>query len=333
MKNKSFLTLALVTFFIINKSVAQENDTLAIYYFGHASLMFVYQDIVIHVDPRSSMTNYSKLPDADYIFVTHEHGDHYETSALNTVTKSSTILVTTETVKNKGGYDGNIEVMANGDSKEYGGINVEAVPAYNFTAAFHPKGVGNGYVFTFGKTRVYVAGDTEDIPEMDSIEAEVAFLPMNQPYTMTEEQASHAAVMVNPDVLYIYHNGGSDNNKLKDLMKDHDNIEVRIDASVYFMKTSTGESWKYVEENPTKIENRALNDVNIFPNPVTNELYVNNLVGSYDLVIMNLEGKVMQKVKSRHSSHKIDIQSFPQGNYILKVLQDNDEKTFGFMKI
>jgi len=128
-----------------------------------------------------------------------------------------------------------IVVMNNGDVKESLGIKIEAVPAYNIVNVrgpglpFHPKGDGNGYVLTFGDKRVYVAGDTENIPEMAGLKnIDVAFLPMNLPYTMTPEMVAEAAKVVRPKVLYPYHFGNTDTGNLVALLKDEKGIEIRI---------------------------------------------------------------------------------------------------------
>ena len=125
--------------------------------------------------------------------------------------------------------------MENGDAKTIHGITVEAVPAYNIVHKrssgdpFHPKGQGNGYVLTFGDTRVYVAGDTENIPEMKKLrDIDVAFLPMNLPYTMTPEMVADAAKAFEPRILYPYHYGETQTDELIELLKDAGDIEVRI---------------------------------------------------------------------------------------------------------
>ena len=121
--------------------------------------------------------------------------------------------------------------MANGESRTVQGIKIEAVPAYNIVNArpFHPKGVGNGYVLTLGDTRVYIAGDTENTPEMKALKnIDIAFLPMNLPYTMTPEMVADAAKAFKPKVLYPYHYGDTDTQKLVDLLKGEKGIEVRI---------------------------------------------------------------------------------------------------------
>jgi L-ascorbate metabolism protein UlaG (beta-lactamase superfamily) len=125
--------------------------------------------------------------------------------------------------------------MKNGDVKTVAGLKVEAVPAYNVVhmrspgQPFHPKGAGNGYVLTFGKTRVYVAGDTENVPEMaDLRDVAIAFLPMNLPYTMTPEMVADAVRTIKPKIVYPYHFGKTDTSKLVALLKDAKGVEVRI---------------------------------------------------------------------------------------------------------
>ena len=126
-------------------------------------------------------------------------------------------------------------VMANGDTRTVLGLTIEAVPAYNIEHTrpdgnpFHPKGAGNGYVVTFGETRVYIAGDTENTPEMKALQdIYVAFLPMNLPYTMTPEQVADAARAFRPQILYPYHFGDTDTGRLTKLLQGEKEIEVRI---------------------------------------------------------------------------------------------------------
>ena len=125
--------------------------------------------------------------------------------------------------------------MKNGDSRTLHGLKIEAVPAYNIVhkrssgEPYHPKGNGNGYIVTFGDKRVYVAGDTENIPEMKSLKnIDVAFLPMNLPYTMTPDMVADAVKTIQPKILYPYHFGQTDPKVLVNLLKDSPNIEVRI---------------------------------------------------------------------------------------------------------
>ena len=204
---------------------------LTITFIGHGTLVLAIGDKVIHVDPWTKLADYGGLPKADLILVTHEHPDHLDPAAIQAVSRDDTVLVI-----NAGGAKalGRGEVMKNGDSRTAAGFEIEAVPAYNIVhkrdtgQPFHPKGEGNGYVVTFGQTRVYVAGDTEDIPEMKNLKnIDVAFLPMNLPYTMTPEMAAKAAQSFMPKILYPYHFGQTDTNKLVKLLEGS-GIEVRI---------------------------------------------------------------------------------------------------------
>ena len=199
---------------------------------GHGTLMFTFGGKVIHVDPVSREADYSKLPKADLILITHEHGDHLDPKAINVIRKEDTEIVLTEICSQR--INGGV-VMKNGDTKTVGGLKIEAVPAYNIVhkrdggMPFHPKGVGNGYVIAFGDKRVYVAGDTENTPEMKKLkDVHIAFLPMNLPYTMTPEMVADAAKAFRPKILYPYHFGDTDTSKLVKLLEGEKDIEVRI---------------------------------------------------------------------------------------------------------
>jgi L-ascorbate metabolism protein UlaG (beta-lactamase superfamily) len=205
---------------------------LKITFIGHGTLIFTFNGKVIHIDPYGKLTDYSILPKADIILITHEHSDHFDLSAIKILRTNQTKLVLTETCAQKilGGM-----VMKNGEVQTIQGIKIEVVPAYNIVhkrdngQPFHPQGVGNGYILTFGDKRVYVAGDTENIPEMKTIQGvDVAFLPMDLPYTMTPEMVADAAKVFKPKILYPYHYGDTNTSKLMELLKDEQEIEVRI---------------------------------------------------------------------------------------------------------
>ncbi|MBE3036174.1 MAG: MBL fold metallo-hydrolase [Candidatus Atribacteria bacterium] len=205
---------------------------LKITFIGHGTLIFTFNEKVIHVDPYGELANYSILPKADIILITHEHSDHFDLPAIEKLKTEKTQIVFTETCAKK--VPGGI-VMKNGDVLIVQGIKIEAVPAYNIVHTrgngepFHPQGVGNGYILTFGDKRIYVAGDTENIPEMKAIEnIDIAFLPMNLPYTMTPEMVVDAAELFKPKILYPYHYGDTDTSKLEELLKNHQEIEVRV---------------------------------------------------------------------------------------------------------
>jgi L-ascorbate metabolism protein UlaG (beta-lactamase superfamily) len=205
---------------------------LKITFIGHGTLMFSFGGKTIHIDPVDQMADYTKLSKADIIMITHEHFDHLDQKAIAKLRTPKTVIITSESCA-KQVKDG--LVMHNDDINTIEGLKIEAVPAYNIIhmrspgIPFHPKGVGNGYVITFGDKRVYVAGDTENTPEMKSLQAvDIAFLPMNLPYTMTPEMVADAAKTFKPKVLYPYHYGDTDPAKLITLLKDTPEIEVRI---------------------------------------------------------------------------------------------------------
>jgi L-ascorbate metabolism protein UlaG (beta-lactamase superfamily) len=204
---------------------------LKITFIGHGTLMLSHAGKVIHVDPVSQLADYRRLPKADVILITHEHHDHFDLKALDLIRTSETVVAASESCA---GQLKDFIVMKNGDVRTIEGFKIEAVPAYNIVhmrskdVPYHPKNVGNGYVITFGDRRVYIAGDTENIPEMKNLEAiDIAFLPMNLPYTMTPEMVAAAAGSFNPKILYPYHYSDTDTSRIVELLKETD-IEVRI---------------------------------------------------------------------------------------------------------
>ena len=205
---------------------------LQVTFLGHGSLLFTFNGKHIYIDPFGEVADYSKLPKADVVLVTHEHFDHLDLKALAKIQTDQTVIVLTPLCAKQG--SGCIE-MRNGDQRTVNGVLVEAVPAYNIAhkrqdgKPFHPQGDGNGYILTIGDMRVYVAGDTENIPEMKGLRGiDCAFLPMNLPYTMTPEMVADAARAIRPRILYPYHFGDTDTSKLQQLLRQESEIEVRI---------------------------------------------------------------------------------------------------------
>ena len=205
---------------------------LKIIFIGHGTLMLEFNGMIIHIDPVGREADYTQLPKADLILVTHEHQDHLDPAVIEMLRTDKTAVIATETCAGK--VPG-CTVMKNGDTQTVNDLKIEAVPAYNIVhmrgegAPFHPEGVGNGYVVTFGDKRVYLAGDTENIPEMKALkDIDIAFLPMNLPYTMTPEMAADAAKTLMPKTLYPYHYGETDTARLVDLLKDVKEIDIRI---------------------------------------------------------------------------------------------------------
>jgi L-ascorbate metabolism protein UlaG (beta-lactamase superfamily) len=212
--------------------VATSKGDLQITFIGHATLMFQFDGKVIHVDPVGQYADYTELPKADLILVTHDHGDHLDAAAVAKIATEKTTVVLTEICREKLGKG---EVMKNGDVREVLGLKIEAVPAYNIVherspgKPYHPKGDGNGYVITCGDKRIYVAGDTENIPEMAELKGvDVAFLPMNLPYTMTPEMVADATKTFGPKILYPYHFGKTETAELIALLENVEGTEVRI---------------------------------------------------------------------------------------------------------
>jgi L-ascorbate metabolism protein UlaG (beta-lactamase superfamily) len=212
-------------------TVMTVNGPVEIWFLGHGSLMFRFEDKVIHIDPYSAVADYTKLPEADLILITHQHGDHLDMKALEKIRKDSTVIICNALSSPQ--LPG-ARVMKNGDVTTVWDIKIEAVPAYNIKHErspgnpYHPFGEGNGYVLTMGDKKIYIAGDTENIPEMTKLkDIYVAFLPMNVPYTMTPEMVAAAVRMFYPAILYPYHYGNTDTNLLLPLV-DTTKTEVRI---------------------------------------------------------------------------------------------------------
>ena len=199
----------------------------------HASIQINYNGTEIQIDPVGfgvqPTTDYNQFPKANIILITHEHKDHFDREAITCVRTPATSIYSNTAVYNM--FRNSIP-LSNGDSIQYASdIKIEAVPAYNTTPGreqFHPKGRDNGYILTIDGLRVYIAGDTEDIPEMSAIkDIDVAFLPCNQPYTMTPDQLVKAARIIKPKVLFPYHYGQTDVSGLPGQLKG-DGIDVRI---------------------------------------------------------------------------------------------------------
>ncbi|HEY5591003.1 MAG TPA: MBL fold metallo-hydrolase [Paludibacter sp.] len=209
----------------------RSNKDVMITFIKHGSLMLTYNKQTIQVDPVSTFADYAAFPKADVIIITHEHGDHLDPKAIETLTKKSTLLVVNEAGEKKLGKG---EILKNGGKMKISNqLTVEAIPAYNTTPdreAYHPRNRDNGYVLTIENLRIYVAGDTEDIPEMKVLKnIYIAFLPVNQPYTMSVTQAVRAAKMIAPKIFYPYHFGNTDLTNLKVDLKGS-GIDVRIRA-------------------------------------------------------------------------------------------------------
>ena len=197
---------------------------------NHATLQIVHGGHVIDVDPVAQ-ADYTGLAAPDIILITDIHGDHLDPATIAKVRKATTKIVAPAAAAQK---LENPIVMANGETKTVDGVAIEAVPMYNLTRGaaagqfYHDKGRGNGYVVTLGGKRIYIAGDTEGIPEMRALKSiDVAFIPMNLPYTMTPAEAADAVKAFKPKIVYPYHYRGQDTQVFADALRGS-GIDVRL---------------------------------------------------------------------------------------------------------
>ena len=229
-----FALIAISALSLLSAPAADEFPTsagvLKITPITHATMMIEAGGKVMHVDPQSR-GNYAGLPKADLILLTDTHGDHLDAVKIAELKKADTVIVGPASVAAK--IDG-VRVVNNGESIAIGDWHLEAIPMYNEKRGpapgklYHEKGRGNGYVLTYGGLRVYLAGDTAGIPEMRALEdIDVAFIPMNLPYTMPPEEAAGAVKAFKPKVVYPYHYRGSDLAKFENAL-DGTGIEVRL---------------------------------------------------------------------------------------------------------
>ena len=201
----------------------------------HGSVMLEFGGKVIHVDPWSQ-GDYSGLPQADLILITHTHADHLDRPLLDRLKKPSTILAGSPAVTDTINCScSEAESIGNGEKKSLLGIEIEGVPMYNIVQGaepgkpFHHKGIGGGFILTFGDTRVYLSGDTECIPEMKTLKnITVAFLAMNYPKAMTPAAAVACAQAFRPKIIYPYHYRGQNVQEFANGLKSTPGIEVRI---------------------------------------------------------------------------------------------------------
>jgi L-ascorbate metabolism protein UlaG (beta-lactamase superfamily) len=198
----------------------------------HATMLLEVAGKAIYVDPVAKDASYVGLPKADIVLVTDIHPDHMDPDGLAMVKKDGTVVVGPPAVGEKMPLT---VTLKNGEKKDFGDINVEAVPMYNLTRGpaagklFHDKGRGNGYVLAVGGKRVYIAGDTECTPEMRALtNIDVAFVCMNLPYTMPPHEAAECVTAFEPKVVFPYHFKGSNLDEFEKPVKSTGKIEVRI---------------------------------------------------------------------------------------------------------
>jgi L-ascorbate metabolism protein UlaG (beta-lactamase superfamily) len=215
-------------------TIVTEDGALKILPINHATLALQWKDRTIYVDPVGGAKAFQGLPKPDLILLTDIHGDHFSKETLAELVGPNTKLVCPAAVADQMTPDlrNSATILTNGQTGELLGVKIEAIPMYNLTTErlkFHNKGRGNGYVVTLGGKRIYLSGDTEDIPEMRALKnIDVAFVCMNLPYTMTVDQAAAAVRAFKPRIVYPYHYRGSDINKFKELVGTDAGVEVRL---------------------------------------------------------------------------------------------------------
>jgi len=238
------LFLSLIVLLGVLNSPAQEiwptkQGELKIYPIQHASMVWEWNGKTIYIDPVGNPSDYKSFKAPDIVLISHSHGDHLSAKTLEGIKAEGVNFIVSQEVADKldDKFKAKLFVLANGEEISLMEMIIKAVPAYNYPISekqFHIKGVGNGYVISLGGKRIYISGDTGNVPEMNELkEIDLAFLCMNLPYTMDVEDAAKATLSFNPKVLYPYHfrsqGGFSDLEKFKAIVAaENKKIEIRI---------------------------------------------------------------------------------------------------------
>lgn len=220
--------------------IATTSGNLVVHPVHHAGLVLTWNGKRIVADPttfppgpNSGAADFRGANPPDLILITHEHGDHFSVPTLTELAGANTVIVAPQSVYGMlpPALQAKTKVMKNGDKQTHAGVEIEAVPEYNVTPdrlMFHPKGRDNGYVLNLGGKRVYLAGDTEETPELKTLpNIDVAFIPMNLPYTMTVDQAATWVKDFKPKMVYPYHYGESDVNRFRTLVGNASEVRLR----------------------------------------------------------------------------------------------------------
>lgn len=212
--------------------IPTDDGDITMYFIGHASLLFEWKDEVIYLDPSSREADFYKLPKATKVLVTHHHGDHCDPAALKAVSTEDTKTFMSALAHEKWSQG---MVLYPDQSITIDGIGIEVLPAYNLVhkrdsgQPYHVKGECNSYIITIAGKRIFIGGDTENTPEMKAMKhIDIAFLPMNLPYTMTPQMVADGAKGFKPAILYPYHYGDTNLEEIQKLMNDESEVELRI---------------------------------------------------------------------------------------------------------
>lgn len=241
----SFFLIIILSFFTINAQFAEPEfiktakGNLLIQPVLHSSIILQWNNKTIYIDPYKELDIYKKYPNPSLIVITDIHADHLNIKTIESLIADKTIIIAPLAVKEKltDVLQKKTLVMNNGDVKNILGINFEAIPMYNLPEneqSRHVKGRGNGYVLNMANKRIYIAGDTADIPEMRKLKKiDIAFICMNLPFTMDVETAADAVLEFKPAIVYPYHfrgkDGFSDVEAFKALVfNGNPDIEVRL---------------------------------------------------------------------------------------------------------
>lgn len=233
------LSSSLLSAQIVVDTISTDSGKVSIHPVLHGTLALQWNDKVIYVDPYGGKEAFQGIPRPDLVLITDIHGDHLNKKTLASLDLSKATIIAPQAVADQleGVLKDKTLLLRNGEEMEWEMIKLSATPMYNLPESAdsrHPKGRGNGYILTIGGKRIYISGDTEDIPEMRQLKnIDVAFICMNQPYTMSVSQAADAVLEFKPAVVYPFHYRGSqglsDVGKFKEIVNDGDKvIEVRL---------------------------------------------------------------------------------------------------------
>lgn len=284
-----------------NLALTSTQGDLAVTILGHASVLFEWNNQTIYVDPYSKAHDFSGMVKADIILITHQDDDHFDSKAIGQLKTDSTLMIYTSTCKKTGIYSGRDTVMANGDSINLMGIGVKSVPAYNIVKSKHVKGVGNGYILTFGDKRIYIAGDTEVIPEMESIKnIDIAFLGYSS-LNMNTEMFLEALSYIHPTIVIPYHYDSSDISSL---------VEAVAKTEGVTLLTQSPATSASLINNADKIR--------FYPNPANKILYGNMFKQNSPISIYNYSGRLITGFRIKDEG-SIDVSNLSPGIYIFTM--------------
>jgi len=314
MKTNTLLALLIFSCLSFNPSQAQktfdytlntDEGNVVVHILGHASLMFEWDNQNIYVDPYSSIYDFSSMPKADLILISHENNDHFDQTAINLIKKDSTLMIYTATCKQSSAFAGSDTIMDNGDSIYIDGLPIKAIAAYNIVNSKHVKGVGNGYVISFANRHVYIAGDTEFIPEMSDLGTiDLAFLGYSS-LNMTTDMFVEAVKTITPTIVIPYH---YDNSNISSLVKAVDAID---DVTILTEAIQPSGCIPLCDPNCTLA---VTVDHGI--------LSCNQISKNDQLLIFSIRGKKLYSGKITNNTY-VDVSLLTSGLYILRIKKED----------